>query len=100
MHNVKLVEMHMKRKVPQMYISTGSRDGKNQKLNDFNSVLKQTLLTPQRHRYVTTRREEADMDRASRKVDARELRSLDPPSSRKKNNEVLPIISVGSSVDF
>ena len=98
-------------------------------LNDFNKVLKSSLLSPSRHRYVATRREQENADRllksskvaiAARKKDLRlnsernrtdvsqQYKSLDPSSLKYgQSTEVtdkdhLPIISVGgaNSVNF
>ena len=55
----RLADLHIKRRVPQLYLSKCLRDGSQGKqLNEFNSVLKDSLLTPQRHRQVMTLKEQ------------------------------------------
>ena len=49
--------MHMKRNLPQLYLSRDVREGRSGSMNDFNVVLKKSLLSPQRHRYVQTKLE-------------------------------------------
>ena len=41
---LKLIEMHMKRRVPQLYLNTQGKQ--REKLSDFNDVMKQSLLSP------------------------------------------------------
>ena len=53
-----MAEMHMKRHMPQIYLSKQVREGRLPvSLNDFNAMLKKSLLCPRKQRYVSTRRE-------------------------------------------
>ena len=60
---VKLMELHMKRKIPQLYLSKDLREGKTAKMNEFNSILQSSLLSPKKQRYVTTKHEQDSIDR-------------------------------------
>lgn len=53
----KMSEMHMKRHMPQIYISSNKDKKDDSSMNDFNVMLKKSLLTPCRQRYVTTTQE-------------------------------------------
>ena len=55
--------MHMKRKVPHLYLSPIEDPKLN--LNDFNHVLKSSLLSPQKYRYVATKHEQEALQRQS-----------------------------------
>jgi len=57
LQEVKLATMQMRRRVPQLYFSPSARDSTTNNLNSFNKVLKESLLLPQKHREVTTKRE-------------------------------------------
>lgn len=57
LQEVKLADMHMKRRVPQIYLSRDVKQGKVSNMNDFNSVLKKSLLSPQKQRYIATMQE-------------------------------------------
>ena len=75
-HDIKLAEMHMKRRVPQLYLSKNAKlGGQEGKMNDFNSALKKSLLSPRKHRYIATLREQALLNRAG---------SFSPKQSRNK----------------
>ena len=56
LNDVKLADMHMKRRVPQLYLSDEGKIG-NTNMNEFNSQLKKSLLSPKKHRYVATKHE-------------------------------------------
>ena len=56
-NEIKIDMMHMKRKLPQLYLSNEERQGKTGSINAFNAVLKKSLLSPQKHRYIATDRE-------------------------------------------
>ena len=43
---LKVDMMHMKRKLPQLYLTNEARQGKIGSLNAFNAVLKKSLLSP------------------------------------------------------
>lgn len=45
---MKMNEMHMKRKVPELYLSQNVRDGSLKNMNKFNQALRESLLTPQK----------------------------------------------------
>ena len=60
---LKLLELHMKRKVPHLYLNKLT-ESRQDKLNDFNGVVRQALLSPQRHRQVATLREERILEKS------------------------------------
>lgn len=57
LQDIKLAEMHMKRRVPQLYLSKDNKEGKIVKMNDFNRILNKSLMSPTKGRYVKTRHE-------------------------------------------
>ena len=100
--DIKLADMHMKRRAPQLYLSSEVRDGQKGKMNDFNSQLKKSLLTPRKHRYIATKHEQELMERAS--LSPKSPKMVKKPQTKQLRdmsiNEggILPIISVGSSI--
>ena len=65
-HEIKLADMHMKRRAPHLYMSKKVRDGgRAGGLNEFNSILKQSLMSPKKSRQIATLREMEDLERAS-----------------------------------
>lgn len=103
MHDAKLADMHMKRRVPQLYLSKDVRDGKLEKMNDFNRILNKSLMSPTKGRYVKTRHEQESLDRSaasprSKKTQHIKVTSVDHDAMR-HDDGVLPIISVGGSVN-
>lgn len=52
-----MASMHMKRHMPQIYMSKKVKEGKSGNMNDFNAMLKKSLLSPRKQRYVTTKHE-------------------------------------------
>ena len=93
----------MKRRVPQLYMSRDVREGYGGKMNDFNSQLKKSLLTPRKHRYIATKHEQELLERASLSPKSLRKNFKNPQAKHLRDmsiNEggILPIISVGSSI--
>ena len=53
--DVKVADMHMKRRVPQLYMSVDMKEGRGGHLNEFNSMLQKSLLSPKRQRFISTK---------------------------------------------
>ena len=74
-------------------------------MNDFNKILKKSLLYPKKERYIRTKQEREAIDRmsGSPRRTARNFNQSQPPiqlgSSRPDTRNVFPIISVGSSIN-
>ena len=71
-------------------------------MNDFNSALRDSLLTPQRQRQIATMKEVQIMDRQKRQKKSHKLQTSVPAFNR-VDNGTLPIINVGTlpeEVDF
>ena len=65
-HEIKLADMHMKRRAPHLYLSKKAREGGQAGgLNEFNSILKQSLMNPRKSRQIATMHEMDDLERAS-----------------------------------
>ena len=105
-----MAEMHMKRHMPQIYLSKQVKEGRAPvALNDFNAMLKKSLLCPRKQRYVSTKREHQAMEKLSKspRNNRATARSKQQNRTRKGNesieklqggnNAVLPIISLASS---
>ena len=56
-------DMHMKRNLPQLYLSRDAREGRSGSMNDFNVVLKKSLMSPQKQRYIQTKLEQDTIER-------------------------------------
>ena len=52
-----MASMHMKRHMPYLYLSKKVKEGRPGNMNDFNAMLKKSLLSPHKQRYVTTKHE-------------------------------------------
>ena len=108
--DVKLMDLHMKRKVPQLYLSKKLREGQTGGLNDFNSILNKSLLSPSRHRYVATKLEQESMEKSGAMTPTSKKREKLAANNRgwstSRNADALvgsggalPIISVASSTN-
>ena len=65
-HEIKLADMHMKRRAPHLYLSKKVREGgRAGSLNEFNSILKQSLMSPKKTRQIATMHEMEDLERTS-----------------------------------
>ena len=96
--------------MPQLYLSKQVKEGRAPvALNDFNAMLKKSLLCPRKQRYVTTKREHQAVEKLTKspRNNGATARSKQQGRTRKGNesidrsqggnNAVLPIISLASS---
>ena len=71
-------------------------------MNQFNSQLKKSLLSPNKNRYIATRKEQEILERVSMSPKNKQIRNNNRGNARGMSlNEggILPIISVGSSIN-
>ena len=63
---IKIADMHMKRRAPHLYLSKKVREGgRAGSLNEFNTILKQSLMSPKKTRAIATMHEMEDLERTS-----------------------------------
>ena len=63
---IKIADMHMKRRAPHLYLTKKAREGGPAgSLNEFNQILKQSLMSPKKTRAIATMHEMDDLERTT-----------------------------------